>query len=739
MKKKATITILLTVLMSMGSTKALAYDIEVANADGVTIYYNYINNGTELEVSKENDSGGASYSGSVVIPENVTFMGRTRKVTSIGATAFDGCGLTSVTIPNSVTKIGSYAFYGCKRLKSVTIPYKVGSIGAHAFQNCSGLKSVNINIEEGFTAILTIGDYAFYGCSGLMSVTFPKSVLSIGEYAFQECLNLTSVTIEKRMNIGRGAFWYCNRLTSVTIHSIEAWCGMKFGDSDSNPLSYAHHLFLDDNEITNLEIPDGVTSIGAYAFLNCSSLTSVTIPNTVESIGSSAFGGVDILSVTSYILKPFNIGAFSKNTINNATLYVPEGSVNKYKNTNGWNFLFFEEMPLGDIDGLYYSLDYDNLTATVIYNASYSGNIQIPNSIYKSSFSVTAIGENAFKGCSGLNSITIPNSVTSIGKNAFNGCSGLTSVHITDLEAWCKMSFNDNPLYYAHHLYMNEKEIKDLFIPSSVSSISELAFSGCSGLTSVTIPNSVTTIEENAFNGCSGLTSVRITDLAAWCKITFKDNPLNYAHHLYLNGKEIKDLAFPSSVSSISELAFSGCSGLASVTFGENVSSIQSKSFADCTQMTDVYCLAESAPNTASDAFDNTSINASLHVHTLSLDNYKKADPWKNFKNIVSIEPQCAKPTITYNNGKIAFSCETEDVEFHYSISNIYSRSGIGSEVLFLPTVTISVYASKYGFPTSETATMRLAVPSDLTGDLNGDGEVNEADHEILSNIILEK
>ena len=221
---------------------------------------------------------GCSSLTSVTIPDSVTSIGYgafefcsgltsvtiPNSVTSIGDGAFRGCsGLTSVTIGNRVTSIGDEAFDGCSGLTSVTIPDSVTSIGGLAFYRCSGLTSVTIG-----NSVTSIGDSAFYYCRGLTSVTIGNSVTSIGDWAFSGCSGLTSVTIPDSVtSIGYGAFNGCRGLTGVYITDLAKWCAIDFSGYSANPLEYAHNLYLNNELITNLIIPDSVTSIGNYAFV----------------------------------------------------------------------------------------------------------------------------------------------------------------------------------------------------------------------------------------------------------------------------------------------------------------------------------------------------------------------------------------------------------------------------------------------------------------------------------------
>ena len=465
-------------------------------------------------------------SGAFYSLEGLTSVTIPNSVSAIGSDAFYGCtNLTSVTIPNSVTTIGSnafegtawynsqpdglvyaglvaykykgivpegtsitlmegtlgiagHAFHGCSGLSSVIIPNSVTHIGEYAFDYCSSLTSIIIP-----NSVTHIGEHAFYYCSSLTSITIPNSVTIIDYGTFEGCSGLTSIDIPNSVTIIFGsAFKGCTGLTSVNISDIASWCGIDFADSDANPLYYAHHLYLNGSEITDLIIPSSLTSINPNAFEGCTGLTGIIVES-----GNIIYDSRDNCNAIIETATNTLIAGCKNTTIPNSVTSI---GIDAFKGCTGLT-----------------SIDIPN-SVTIIFESAFKGctgltSINIPNS-------VTSIGCEAFYGCTGLTSVNIPNSVTLIGWEAFANCTGLTSVNITDLEAWCNIdfSYNANPLSYAHHLFMNGEEITDLKIPNTVTSIGSDAFKGCTGLTSVTLPNSITSIGNYAFEYCTGLTDV---------------------------------------------------------------------------------------------------------------------------------------------------------------------------------------------------------------------------------------
>ena len=221
------------------------------------------------------------------------------------------------------------------------------TIGETAFRNCYTTISVEIP-----SSVITVGGSAFYECSNLTNISIPDSVTTIGNNVFRRCTSLTSISIGKSVeSIGINAFEGCSNLTNVYISDLKAWCEITYADSYSTPLRSGSHLYLNGNEITNLIIPDSVTSIGDYAFAGCDGLISVIIPNSVTSIGNYAFqichgltsvtigsgattigqaafnGCSSLISITSNAMTaPTIYNQTFRLVKSNGTLYVPSGS-----------------------------------------------------------------------------------------------------------------------------------------------------------------------------------------------------------------------------------------------------------------------------------------------------------------------------------------------------------------------------------------------------------------------------
>ena len=671
-----------------GGLSAFAHDFYVNG-----IYYNYLDETAKtVEVTYKGyfyDSYSNEYTGSVTIPSSVTYNSTTYSVTSIGSGAFENCtGLTSVTIPNSVTWIGSEAFSGCTGLtevnisdlsawckidfgnydsnplyyakklklngieiKDLVIPNDITEIKDYAFYNCDELTSVTIGNSvtsisrsafsgcDGLTSVTignsvtSIGNCAFYYCPGLTSVTIPNSVTTIGIYAFEGCTGLTSVTIGNSVTlIGSEAFSGCTGLTEVNISDLSAWCKIDFGNYDSNPLYYAKKLKLNGTDIKNLVIPNDITKIKEYTFRGCSGLTSVTIPNSVTSIGDKAF-----LNTGWYNNQPDGI------------LYLDNCCLG-YKGSKPRGTLILNDGTRVIADYAFYRCT--GLTSVTIPNSVTSiGDKAFCNCPGLTSVtignSVTSIGDYAFFNCTGLTSVTIPNSVTSIGDYAFYNCSGLTEVNISDLSAWCKINFGDscaNPLYYAKKLKLNGTVITNLVIPNDITQIKKYAFYNCNGLTSITIPNSVTKIGNEAFYN-TGWYNNQPDGILYWdnCCLGYKgskptgtlilnDETRVIADYAFYNCTGLTNVKFPNSVANIGDFAFYGTS-ITDILLGIKIKSLSETALPNGTTH---ITFTSVPPKVIEDNTVEYISNVTLVVPTFSVDAYASHSFWGRAKKIIA-------------------------------------------------------------------------------------------------------
>lgn len=495
------------------------------------------------------------------------------------------------------------------------ITYIVDSATGTASATCTDKNIEDAVVEpaieyEGVTYQVTaLGDRAFYGCPNLKTVSLPSTLRSIGSLGFITCY----------------------ALERVDIPSIQAWVEIDFKDGFSNPLYYAHSLYVSGEKAEDVVIPEGTAQIKANAFVGCD-MRTVTVPATVESIGFLAF----------------------------------------YQCSN-----------LQDVDlsssaaGSVGSQVFDSCTS--LKTANLGG-------------ALSNLGSYAFSGCTALEELYIGENLTTVGDKAFTGCTALKFVDISSIAGWCGISFNgeeSNPLLTAHELRLNGLELKHLEIPAHMESLPANVFAGCTSIESVVMPAALKAIGNSAFQACTGLATVDMGDAVetigdyafescealsecvlpdnltsigkyafygtaltevtvpeqinvlpdgvfgiceALKKASLPDAITSIGFGCFYGCKTLEEVNIPLELTKLGKSAFYGCKLLKDIHLGEKVSSISSFAFSGCTGIENVYVSAVEPPVAPANAFSNYS--ATLWIPDESVGAYGDDSTWAQFAAI---------------------------------------------------------------------------------------------------------
>lgn len=468
---------------------------------------------------------------------------------------------TDVVITTDARAIGNNAFSGFSGVEFVRIPNSVTSIGEKSFYGCDVMTECQIPY-----GVLNIGNSAFTNSMSLMFVDIPNSVTSLGNGCFKNCANFRYASIPSSIsNIPSECFYNCDGLSDI-------------------------------------EIPSSVSGIGDSAFAQCSGLYSVTFNSTTPpTLGASAF----------------------TNTSSNLKIYVPCGYVGAYKAASGWSE-YASKIVVNDCGeptgATRFYAEYSNGMNYFEYCNSDSA-ITSASTSYETTNMITAvvgdcitsIGGRAFKGCTNLTSVTIPNTVTKFGTIEINGNSStLYGGSFYDCDKLSRMNSNI------------EGEIN---IPSSVISIFGQAFMFCSSIRSVNLPSGLTEVSSQCFRDCTSLSSVTFADNCVAQSIDFQ---------AFCYCKSLTNITLPYNIRYIRDSAFAYSSGLTSVIIQDKVTKIEERAFGDCSGLTSVTIYATTPPTLGTNVFSNTNANLKIYVPSSSVDTYKAASGWSTYANKIN-------------------------------------------------------------------------------------------------------
>jgi len=570
---------------------------------------------------------------SVYIPGTVTTIGNGvfqnctsltsaalgKGVASMGESTFKGCSaLESVRLPVTLETIGSYAFYGCAGLSEVVIPEGVTSIETRAFENCAGLEAVSFP-----STLVTVGDYAFQKCSSLKSVAFaeglesigiyafnnckavaemdlPDSITSIGAYGFGNCTSLTyfdyPMSLSKVPNISNtftGVIPGCTNLTEVTLPEGLTTTPAYLFSNCTNILkvnlpstleSIGNRTFNGCTGLVDIVLPEGLVTIDERAFENCTGLEAVSFPSTLVTVGDYAFQKCSSLKSVAFAEGLESIGIYAFNNCKAvAEMDLPDSitSIGAYGFGNCTSLTYFDyPMSLSKVPNISNTFTGvipgctnltevtlpEGLTTTPAYLFSNCTNILKVNL----PSTLESIGNRTFNGCTGLVDIVLPEGLVTIGERAFENCTGLPAL---DMPSTLRR--------VESFAFQKCTSMKEIVYPDGLIYLGCYAHCGCSALETMDLPDSIESLGEGAFKNCVALKHF--------------DYPMNWQHRPYLGNSadilkgctSLTELTIPEGVENLPDRAFEGCDTLVKVNLPSTLKTVSMFAFANCTSLVD--------------------------------------------------------------------------------------------------------------------------------------------------------
>lgn len=547
-------------------------------------------------------------------------------------------GLTSVTLPEGIIKIGESAFDGCTSLVSVTLPSSISYIDLYAFYGCESLRDVHISDVASWCGVtfryadanpLKYAHHLYFDDSEVTNLVIPGGVTSISDYVFYGASGLVSVDMPASVTaIGQECFMECGGLQWLTVHDIASWCGVSFADKYSNPLYWAHNLYLGQDLVTDLSVPSGVRTISEYAFVECTSIKSVNIASTVEGVGAYAFAECEKITK----VNTGDIASWCSITFGN------DKSNPMYYS----RCLYVAGEPLTHLslpDGVKYIRDY------ALYRCASLESVDMPES-------VISVGDYAFYQCEKLANITLSDRLESIGENAFTNCFALS-----------RISLPDTLKSIGGYAFMECTALSGVSLPDSVTSLGEYAFARCTSLASARLGAGIKSVNEQVFAGCESLERVSMSD-----GVTSIDD---YAFwHCY----SLRDIHIPTSLESIGKGAFNTCSSLASVDLPSTLTSIGADAFSFCSGLYSVF-IPSSVGYVGGYAFANCD-NLELYLERES-----EPSDWDRWWNV------SGQKVILSRSQDITYTFESEGEQ----VQSVTTKGGV-----ILPTLANDIVGGKY-------------------------------------------